>query len=81
MPIQEMLERLEKAPVLHPGTDQEYAKLKGCPECDGRGWFCLDPFQEYNKRFCRCPTCVEAEQYFKKHGELPEHIASKMKAN
>ena len=72
-------ERFKNAIPIYAGMDQEYAKLKGCPECEGRGYFCLNPFAETNKKFVRCQTCVEAERYFKKHGELPEHIASKIK--
>lgn len=74
----DMLRPLENAPALHPGEDREYPVLKNCPDCGGRGWFCENPFAEYNKRYRACPTCLDSKRHFEEYGELPADIAAAM---
>lgn len=69
------LEQIAQATPLIPGRDQEYFKLKGCPDCGGRGWFCRDPFNvPHPRHYHVCPTCERAKRHFDRHGQLPPDI-------
>jgi hypothetical protein len=64
-------------PELRAGEDYEYPVLKGCPDCNGRGWIYENPFAEkWAKTTRACSTCWHAKKYFDQHGELPDDIAS-----
>ena len=38
-------------------SDDKIIRRKDCPDCGGRGWFCENPFAEFNKRYFQCATC------------------------
>lgn len=68
-------EQLANATRLLQGSDQTYHKLRGCPSCEGRGWFALDPFGlPYPKNIVACPTCERSKRYFDLHGVLPQDV-------
>lgn len=61
--------------------DSSVVKMKGCPDCEGRGWFLINPFATGGtngcggiSNMCQCMTCKDAEAYFKENGDLPEEI-------
>lgn len=72
------LRPLENARTLRPGTDDPIVKMRGCPDCDGWGWICLNPFAAFNRRIVQCPTCEDAKLHFDKHGTIPDDIAAAM---
>lgn len=60
-------------------------KLYGCPDCQGRGYFLINPFAVGgfdgaggigNK--CQCQTCVSAQAYWNEHGKLPPDVVDRM---
>lgn len=62
-------------------SDTVYA-LRGCPSCNGRGWFLINPFATGGGNgcgglgnTCQCLTCADAHAYYKKHGKLPSQLA------
>lgn len=71
-----MLRSFDIAPDINvsPVSNDEVVRMKGCPDCEGRGWFCLNPFAPYNKKYKQCPTCIDAKRHYEKHGVLPEDI-------
>jgi hypothetical protein len=73
-----MLRSLKTAQTLNPAIDGDIIKLKGCPDCGGRGWFCDNPFIEHGKTYKQCPTCLAAFIHHGKHGTLPEDIEKAM---
>lgn len=65
--------------------DTQVVKLKGCPDCTGRGWFLINPFETGGsdgsggyRNMCQCQTCLNTEKYWKEHGVLPPEIAKEM---
>ena len=57
--------------------------LKSCPDCNGRGWFLINPFATGgtdgagglgNKT--QCLTCADAYAFFNAHGCLPPELES-----
>lgn len=76
-----MLRPLANARPIGPLGDPAYVKLKGCPDCDGRGWFVLRPFAETNRGVVQCPTCLAAKIHFDQFGELPADIQAAMVAS
>lgn len=73
-----MLRSAENAREIRMGTGDLVVKLTGCPDCGGRGWFCENPFAEFNKRYIQCPTCLAAKRHFDAHGTLPADIEAAM---
>ena len=72
-----MLAALETRPlggVIHAGTDQLIVRWKDCPDCGGYGWFCVDPFAQYNKEYRQCATCKTTHSHYLEHGELPTSV-------
>lgn len=66
-------------------SGDEVIKLKGCPDCKGRGYFLIQPFLTGGSNLCggisnttQCPTCKSAHDYYEKHGKLPDDIAAAM---
>lgn len=76
-----MLRPLENAPPIQAGSDDEIVRMRGCPDCYGRGWFLKHPFAMYNQEYVQCPTCLSAKQHFDKYGTLPRDIAMAMTHN
>ena len=64
--------------------DDVLVKLKICPDCQGRGWFLINPFATGDGgfggigNFTQCTTCFQAHEYFKQHGKLPDELAKLM---
>jgi len=60
-------------------------KLRGCPDCGGRGWFLINPFRVssggagglYN--VTQCKTCLRSKRHFDETGTLPEDVVARMK--
>lgn len=53
-------------------------KWSDCPDCEGRGWFLIQPFVSGGRNgaggldnMTQCQTCKKAYEYHQKHGELP----------
>lgn len=62
-------------------AETQVVSMKGCPDCQGRGWFLINPFATggangaggyRNKRQCLC--CLDCEKYFQEHGTLPDDL-------
>lgn len=56
-------------------------RLEICPDCDGRGWFLINPFRTGGTNgaggvgnMTQCLTCKSAHEYFKQHGVLPPEL-------
>lgn len=67
--------------------DSTIVKLKGCPDCDGRGYFLINPFATGGSngaggiRNCgQCQTCLNAKEYWDRYGQLPPELVSEMEA-
>lgn len=43
---------------IRPGTDDRIVRWNNCPDCDGRGWYVVNPFAQVNKDFRQCPRCL-----------------------
>ena len=61
--------------------DDLAVRLKGCPDCDGRGWFLIRPFATGSTNglgglgnMTQCLTCLDAHAYFNTHGTLPREL-------
>lgn len=58
--------------------------LRGCPDCDGRGWYLINPFATRPSpaggisNMCQCLTCLSAKEFWDKHGCLPETLVKEM---
>lgn len=52
-------------------------RLSTCPDCDGRGYFLINPFGQLGNASNRtqCSTCLAAHAFFEKTGKLPNGIA------
>lgn len=72
------------APVgLNHGDD--VIRLKGCPDCDGRGYFLIQPFVSGGsngagglRNMCQCQTCADSQAYCMAYGELPPSVVADM---
>lgn len=58
-------------------------KFKNCPDCDGRGWFLINPFATGGRdgsgglgNKTQCLTCADAYAFFNAHGCLPPELES-----
>ncbi len=65
--------------------DSKIIRLRGCPDCDGRGWFLINPFATGGgngcggiTNTCQCQTCFAAKEYWDKNGELPPELIERM---
>lgn len=60
------------------GPDDDVIRFTLCPDCDGRGYFLMEPFalRIGHWNCCQCLTCLRAKKYFDEHGELPEDLAA-----
>jgi hypothetical protein len=61
----------------------EYPRLEGCPSCEGRGWFLINPFATGGTNgaggignMTPCLTCIDAKAYWDAHGELPPNLVA-----
>lgn len=61
--------------------DSVIVSISTCPDCDGRGWFLINPFATGGHdgcggigNHCQCQTCADAERYWKEHGRLPDGL-------
>jgi hypothetical protein len=61
--------------------DDQIVRLNGCPDCQGRGWFLINPFATGGgngcggiANLCQCLTCLDSKSYWDAHGELPPEI-------
>jgi len=68
--------------------DDDVIKLKSCPDCQGRGWFLINPFAMGggdgsggigNKT--QCLTCLNSHTYYQAHGKLPDDVVARIEAN
>lgn len=75
------LKRLEGIAV-PLGPTGEVVRFRHCPQCDGRGYFLINPFATSCGGFggianiAQCLTCLETKRYFNEHGVLPEPFAA-----
>lgn len=65
----------------------DIVKMKGCPDCNGRGYFLINPFATGGTNgcggignCCQCQTCLNAKAYWDKHGHLPPELVAEMQA-
>lgn len=70
---------------IHPCAD--VVRLKGCPDCGGRGYYLIEPFRTGGSNgagglsnMCPCLTCVDSNAYWKEFGELPPSVVTDMEA-
>lgn len=64
--------------------DEKIVRLPGCPDCQGRGWFLINPFATYpwpaggwqNHR--QCDTCLQAEAHWQATGTLPAALFERL---
>jgi hypothetical protein len=61
--------------------DDSIVMLATCPSCKGRGWFLINPFATGGSNgagglgnMTQCLTCLDAREYCKTHGRLPDGI-------
>lgn len=61
--------------------DTNVIRMEGCPDCNGRGWFLINPFATGGsngaggyRNMCQCLTCLDCQSYWNEHGTLPEGI-------
>jgi hypothetical protein len=77
--------RPENPKGFRPGDD--VIKLRGCPDCKGRGWFLINPFATSPPpaggigNMCQCQTCASAKAYYDAHGCLPPQLVEAMEQN
>jgi hypothetical protein len=57
-------------------------KLIDCPDCDGRGYFLINPFLDYGlgslDNMTQCLTCLDSKVYYDKFKRLPPEIVVEM---
>lgn len=60
-------------------------RMLGCPDCDGRGWFLINPFATGGpggaggfSNMCQCLTCLDSKRYYDAFGELPPSVVADM---
>lgn len=77
-----MLRKMLK-PAQPIGVDGVVVRLKGCPDCFGRGYFLIEPFKQGGGagNMTQCPTCLSASEHFDKNGYIPADIASAQHQN
>ena len=66
------------------GYGQQIVRLPSCPDCDGRGWFLINPFATGGsngaggpRNMCQCLTCYDSHEFWKQFGELPPELETK----
>lgn len=64
--------------------DSEVIRMRGCPDCDGRGYFLINPFGMGGSNgagglgnMCQCQTCFNAKKSFDEYGRLPPEILTR----
>lgn len=67
--------------------DDLIVRLENCPDCDGRGWFLINPFATGGSNgaggignMTACKTCVAAKKYWDEHGTLPPDVVERIEA-
>ncbi|QDV26717.1 hypothetical protein Q31a_50960 [Aureliella helgolandensis] len=74
--------RAKDGKPLNPG--QQIVKLRGCPDCDSRGYFLLNPFIPNFRallsfsNLTQCQTCLDCQTYWKLYGALPPEIVPEL---
>ena len=65
--------------------DADVPRLKGCPDCGGRGYYLIQPFMTGGSNgagglgnMCHCLTCVDSKAYWDEFGELPPSVVADM---
>ena len=65
--------------------DADVPRLKGCPDCGGRGYYLIHPFKTGGSNgagglgnMCHCLTCVDSKAYWDEFGELPPSVVADM---
>lgn len=65
--------------------DDVIISLPDCPDCQGRGWFLINPFATGGSNgaggvgnLCQCQTCKDAEAYWREHGALPPDLVRRI---
>lgn len=60
---------------------KEYARLPICPDCDGRGWFLINPFATGGTNgaggignLTPCLTCLDSHAFWEEFRVLPPEI-------
>jgi hypothetical protein len=60
---------------------ESYPKMANCPDCDGRGWFLINPFATGGSNgaggignMSPCETCRRSEEYWRQHKCLPPDV-------
>lgn len=65
--------------------DADVPRLKGCPDCGGRGYYLIQPFKTGGcngagglGNMCHCLTCADSKAYWDEFGELPPSVVAEM---
>jgi len=66
-------------------STEDVTRLKGCPDCAGRGYYLIQPFKTGGSNgagglgnMCHCLTCVDSKAYWDEFGELPPSVVADM---
>lgn len=66
-------------------VDSKVVTLVGCPDCNGRGWFLINPFATGGSNgcggvgnMCQCLTCLDAHEFYLQHQRLPDELLEAM---
>ena len=64
---------------------QDVPRLRGCPDCSGRGYYLINPFLTGGsngagglRNMCQCQTCADSKAYWDEFGELPPSVVAEM---
>jgi len=78
---------LRGRPASPVGLDHgdDVVRLKGCPDCSGRGYYLIQPFATGGsngagglRNMCQCQTCADSKAYYIEFGELPPSVVADM---
>ncbi|QDV24416.1 hypothetical protein [Aureliella helgolandensis] len=64
----------------------EIVKLRGCPDCDSRGYFLINPFIVrwesllHFSNLTQCQTCLDCQTYWNLYNALPPEIVAELTA-
>jgi hypothetical protein len=67
-------------PAVPLRRDSTIVRLPSCPDCQGRGWFLINPFEFRPApaggigNMTQCLTCLDAHAYWQEHGHLPAEL-------
>jgi hypothetical protein len=60
-------------------------RLKICPDCDGRGYFVINPLHPGSceaahgvGNMTQCLTCLQSKSHFDRYGELPPELVARL---